>query len=310
MIKFCIYNSMKKGEEMKFNKGSVFLISAAIVWGFGLVSQRMGMEYLGPLGFTAVRCILGGLSMLPLVMYMEKKAPPAEGTGKEAFKGSLVCGLLLAVVIICQQVGIQFTSVGKAGFITALYILITPVCGLFLGKKVAKNTWLAVAIALVGMYFLCLSGGIEAINMGDVIMIGAAFACAAQMHAIDHYVKKAEVVKLSCFQFLVVGLVCLVPAMIIESDTLTISNIIDGILPIAYSGLVSCAGGYTLQNIGQKYTEPATASLLLSTETVFTLFAGWLLLGEVLKSQEYIGCIIMFAAIIIAQIPNKNKEVI
>lgn len=295
------------------NKGNIFLLTAALVWGFGLVSQRMGMEYLGPFGFTAVRCILGGISMIPLVKYVEAKEKikgvvrPDE---KENIKGAFVCGIFLALVIICQQVGIQYTSVGKAGFITALYILITPVSGLFLGKKVAGNTWFAVVIALIGMYFLCLTGGIDGMNFGDVIMIGAAFSCAAQMHAVDHYVAKLEVVKLSCYMFFVVGIVCLIPAFILEGDTLNMGNIIDGILPILYSGLVSCAGGYTLQNIGQKYTEPTTASLLLSSETVFTLFAGWLMLGEVLKTQEYIGCAIMFAAIIIAQLPSKKKEVL
>ncbi|MBQ9960701.1 MAG: DMT family transporter [Firmicutes bacterium] len=293
------------------NKGNIFLLAAALVWGFGLVSQRMGMEYLGPFGFTAVRCVLGGISMIPLVKYIEKKEKskgivrPSE---METLKGAFVCGVFLALVIICQQIGIQYTSVGKAGFITALYILITPVSGLFLGKKVAGNTWFAVVVALIGMYFLCLTEGIDGMNFGDIIMIGAAFSCAAQMHAVDYYVSKLEVVKLSCYMFLVVGAICFAPAIVLEGDNLNLNNIIDGIMPILYSGLVSCAGGYTLQNIGQKYTEPTTASLLLSSETVFTLFAGWLMLGEILKTQEYIGCIIMFAAMIIAQLPSKNKE--
>lgn len=300
-------------KKSTLNKGNIFLLLASIVWGLGLVSQQMGMDYLGPLGFTSVRCILGGLSMLPLVKYIEKKEK-AQGTfetrpsEKENVKGALICGLILTVVIICQQVGLQYTTVGKAGFITALYILLTPVSGLFLKKKVAANTWVAVAIALVGMYFMCLTEGLSAVNLGDVIMVGAAIAVSAQMHIIDYFVNKIEVIKLSCYQFLVVGLVCLLPAIILEHDTLTIGNIIDGIIPILYAGLASCAVGYTLQNVGQKYTDPTTASLLLSTETVFTLLFGWLILGEVLKTQEYIGCVIMFAAIIIAQLPLTQNE--
>lgn len=296
-----------------FNKGNIFLILASLVWGFGLVSQRLGLEYLGPLGFTTIRCILGGLSMIPLVKYIEKKEKldgtfEQRPTTKEGLKGAIICGLFLSAVIICQQVGLQFTTVGKAGFITSVYILLTPISGLFLGKAVQKNTWIAVFIALVGMYLMCFTDGFENLNFGDIFMMVAACACAGHMHAIDHYVAKMEVIKLSCYQFLVVGAVCFIPTLILEHDTFIIKNIIDGILPILYSGLVSCACGYTLQNVGQKYTDPTTASLLLSSETIFTALAGWWILGEVMKTQEYIGCAIMFAAIIIAQLPNKKKE--
>lgn len=296
------------------SKGNIFLILAAIVWGMGLVSQQAGMDYLGPLSFTAVRCILGGLSMIPLVMFLQKSKASEQGTQnqkqseKGIFRASFFCALALMSLILLQQYGLLHTSVGKAGFITALYILITPVSGKFLlHKPVAKNTWIGVAVALVGMYFLCLTGGIDGINLGDVIMLFAAIAASTHMHVVDHFVAKYDPVKLSCYQFTMVGLMCFIPALIFEGDVFTLEYIRLSAIPILYAGLASCAVGYTFQIIGQKYTEPNTASLLLSMETVFALLAGWVILGEVLAGREYLGCTIMFAAIIIAQLPDKKR---
>lgn len=296
------------------SKGNIFLILAAIVWGMGLVSQQAGMDYLGPLSFTAVRCTLGGLSMIPLVMFLQKskanehEAQNQKQSEKGIFKASFFCALALMSLILLQQYGLLHTSVGKAGFITALYILITPVSGKFLlHKPVAKNTWIGVAVALVGMYFLCLTGGIDGINLGDIIMLFAAIAASTHMHVVDHFVAKYDPVKLSCYQFTMVGLMCFIPALIFESDVFTLEYIRLSAIPILYAGLASCAVGYTFQIIGQKYTEPNTASLLLSMETVFALLAGWVILGEVLAGREYLGCAIMFAAIIIAQLPDKKR---
>lgn len=301
------------------SKGNIFLILAAIVWGMGLVSQQAGMDYLGPLSFTAVRCTLGGISMIPLVMFLQKSKSKAEGESdkdsqkqdeKGIFMASFFCALALMSLILLQQYGLLHTSVGKAGFITALYILITPVSGKFLlHKPVANNTWIGVAIALVGMYFLCLTGGIDGINMGDVIMLFAAIAASTHMHVVDHFVAKYDPVKLSCYQFTMVGLMCFVPALIFEADVFTWEYIKLSAIPILYAGLASCAVGYTFQIIGQKYTEPNTASLLLSMETVFALLAGWVILGEVLAGREYLGCAIMFIAIIVAQLPDKKRQI-
>lgn len=306
------------------SKGNIFLILAAIVWGMGLVSQQAGMDYLGPLSFTAVRCTLGGISMIPLVIILSKnKAKAAQEASKaneqvelsetsEAkglVKAAFFCAIPLLSLILLQQYGLLHTSVGKAGFITALYILITPVSGKFLlHKPVARNTWVGVAIALVGMYFLCLTDGIDGINIGDVIMIFAAIASSAHMHTVDHFVAKYDPVKLSCYQFIMVGLMCVIPALIFEGDVFTWEYIKLSAIPILYAGLASCAVGYTFQVIGQKYTEPNTASLLLSMETVFALLTGWIILGEVLAVREYIGCAVMFIAIIIAQLPDRKTR--
>ncbi len=312
------------------SKGNIFLLLAAVVWGLGLVSQQAGMDHLGPLSFTAVRCTIGGISMLPLVWFLgnskgaenqhdpadpKNQCSPADPKKTEkaselaTIKASIICALALTSLILFQQYGLLFTSVGKAGFITALYILLTPVSGcLLLKKPAAKNTWIAVAIALVGMYFLCLTGGIDGINLGDLIMILAAVASTTHIHVVDHFVTKADPVKLSCYQFIAVGLICLIPALIFEGDMLTWENIKLSAIPILYAGLASCAMGYTLQAVGQKYTEPNTASLLLSMETVFALMAGWLILGEVLAPREYLGCAIMLCAIIIAQLPERKSK--
>lgn len=297
------------------NKGNIFLLLAALVWGMGLVSQQAGMEHLGPLGFTAVRCTLGGLSMFPVVWIADrrkKEAPQAHEAAakkKATVKGALVCAAALITLILCQQYGLMFTTVGKAGFITALYIVITPVGSMvFLKKKISINTWAAVAIALAGMYLLCLTGGISSVNTGDLIMLLAAAASSAHMLAVDHFVEKADPVRLSCFQFMITGLACFIPALIFEGDTFNFENIRLSAVPVIYAGMASCAVGYTFQIIGQRYTDPGIAALLLSLETVFALIAGWLILGEVMEPYEYAGCALMFAAIITAQLPQRRSR--
>jgi drug/metabolite transporter (DMT)-like permease len=264
------------------------------------------MEYLRECGladgegkFAVIigRSDIVGKPMAKMLMAFNWTTAIAHSKTDEALKETL---LKNADLVIC--------AVGKAGFITALYILITPVSGKFLlHKPVAKNTWIGVAVALVGMYFLCLTGGIDGINLGDVIMLFAAIAASTHMHVVDHFVAKYDPVKLSCYQFTMVGLMCFIPALIFESDVFTLEYIRLSAIPILYAGLASCAVGYTFQIIGQKYTEPNTASLLLSMETVFALLAGWVILGEVLAGREYLGCAIMFAAIIIAQLPDKKR---
>lgn len=297
---------------MKINKGNIFLLMSAIVWGLGLVSQQAGMEYLGPFSFTAVRCTLGGVSMLPLVWVLDRKKAPevkaAEAPLKDTLKAAFFCSLALITVIISQQYGLLHTTVGKAGFITATYILMTPVSGIFLGKKVQKNIWVAVAVALVAMYILCLRDGFSGLNLGDMLMLVAAVAYTTHIHLIDGFVNRMDAVKLSCYQFIMVGLMSFLPAFILEGSTFTVQNILLSGIPILYAGIFSCAVGYTFQVLGQKFTDPNTASLLLSTETVFTLLAGWLILNEVMAPAEYLGCVIMFVAIIIAQLPQKSEK--
>lgn len=293
----------------KNTKGTIFLLLAALVWGCGLVAQKAGMSHLGPFAFTAIRCTLGGVIMLPLISILNKSKssePKDKATTKRTLLGAACCSIALTSLILFQQFGLPHTTVGKAGFITALYILITPIMGIFLGKRAPRSLWVGVAVGLVGMYMLCLYNGFSGFTFGDLMMLLASVAAAAHIHVIDHFVETVDPVKLSAYQFIITGLICIIPAIIFE--TVTWNAIIDCLIPILYAGIFSCAVGYTCQVVGQKYVDPSLSSLLLSLETVFSLFAGWLIFGEVLATNEYIGCGLMFIAILIAQIHKKDRK--
>lgn len=293
----------------KNTKGTIFLLLAALVWGCGLVAQKAGMSHLGPFAFTAIRCTLGGVIMLPLISILNKSKssePKDKATTKRTLLGAACCSIALTSLILFQQFGLPHTTVGKAGFITALYILITPIMGIFLGKRAPRSLWVGVAVGLVGMYMLCLYNGFSGFTFGDLMMLLASVAAAAHIHVIDHFVETVDPVKLSAYQFIITGLICIIPAIIFE--TVTWNAIIDCLIPILYAGIFSCAVGYTCQVVGQKYVDPSLSSLLLSLETVFSLFAGWLIFDEVLATNEYIGCGLMFIAILIAQIHKKDRK--
>lgn len=292
------------------SRGNLFLFMAALIWGCALVAQKAGMDHLGPFGFTAIRCTMGGLVLLPLIWYLDRKKSSEdrekEASGKETLIGSVCCGIVLTSLILFQQFGLPYTTVGKAGFITALYILLTPVMGIFLGKKAGRNLWIGVVIGLAGMYMLCLFEGVSGLTFGDLMMLCAAVMAAAHIHVIDHFVQKIDPVKLSAYQFIVAGLLCVVPMFIFED--ISVEAILDCAVPILYAGLISCGLGYTFQVVGQKATDPSLASLILSLETVFSLLAGWVFFKEILTVPEYIGCALMFIAIIISQLPDREKR--
>lgn len=311
MIELIIDLLFVGGDYMKRSaKGNILLFMAAIIWGCALVAQKAGMSHLGPFGFTAIRCTIGGIVLLPLIWHLDKKKTDEEkqqeAGRKETIIGSVVCGLVLMTLILFQQFGLPFTTVGKAGFITALYILLTPVMGIFLGKKAGKNLWIGVVIGLAGMYMLCLYEGASGLTFGDFMMLCAAVAAAAHIHVIDHFVKNIDPVKLSSYQFIVCGLACVMPMFIFED--ISMEAIIDCAIPILYAGLISCGLGYTFQVIGQTETDPSLASLILSLETVFSLLAGWIFFKEVLSVPEYIGCGLMFIAILVSQMPDRKKN--
>lgn len=289
-------------------KGVIFLIIAAIIWGAALVAQKAGMENLGPFTFTAIRCLLGGISMLPLIWFLDKRKTPEqkdeEKNPKALLLGGFLCGIALGVIAISQQIGVQYTTVGKSGFITALYIVLVPLAGLFMKRKVATKIWIAIIIAMIGFYLMCMTDGFTNINRGDLIMLIASFACVFHMYIIDYFVSKIDPVKLSCLQVVFTGVICGILALILE--TATWSDIYAAIIPILYTGLCSCGIGYTTQIIGQKYVDPSKASLLLSSETIFTMIAGMIFFGEILSIREYLGCALIFFAIIISQIKRKS----
>lgn len=297
-------------------KGNVFLFTAALIWGCALVAQKAGMSHLGPFGFTAIRCCLGGVALLPLVHYISRRdredndahCDEKKSDKKQTVIGSISCGVMLTALVLFQQFGLPYTTVGKAGFITALYILITPLIGLVFGRKPGKFLWIGVAVGLIGMYMLCLFEGISGLSFGDIMMLGAAIAASGHILVINYFVQKVEPIKLSAYQFIISGVICIIPMFVFED--ISVQAVIDCAVPILYAGLVSCGAGYTCQVIGQKWTDPNLASLILSLETVFCLIAGMIFFHEKLSFNEYIGCMLMFIAIFISQIKPNNEETV
>lgn len=301
-------------------KNAILLILTAFIWGTAFVAQSVGMDYLGPFTFNGVRSLIGGAALLPCIWFLgvlngkdtagkdadgkpDEKASVPSGR-KELVLGGIACGVLLFGASSLQQLGIQYTTAGKAGFITACYIVIVPVLGVFLGKRIGWKVWLAVATALVGLYFLCITEKFT-IGKGDVLIFVCAIVFSLHILVIDYFSPKVDGVKMSCIQFFVCGLASM-PFMF-AMETPEIGAMIAGWMPLLYAGVLSCGVAYTLQIIGQKNVNPAVASLILSLESCFSVLAGWAVLGERLSVRESAGCVLMFAAIILAQLPEKEK---
>ena len=290
-------------------KGNIMLMLTALIWGTGFVSQSLGMEYIGPFTFNGVRNIIAAIFLIPCIYFLryinkeeKKKMSPHEK--KYLLKGGIYCGTVLFFASSFQQMGIQYTSVGKAGFITALYVIIVPVMGIFLNKKVSAKIWVSMAAAVFGLYLLCINEGFS-INKGDLLILICAFLFSVHILVIDSFSPNTDGVKLSCIQFMVCGIISILPSAILEAPL--ISDIIKSMGPILYAAVFSSGIAYTLQVVGQKYTSPVIASLILSLESVFSAIFGWIILSQTLSTKEIIGCIIVFAAIINAQIPEKIK---
>lgn len=297
-------------------KNGLMLTLTAFIWGTAFVAQSVGMDYLGPFTFNGVRSMIGGIALLPCIALLERMGGQKDGREEDArtagspdrramVTGGVLCGLLLFVASSLQQIGIQYTTAGKAGFVTACYIIIVPVLGIFLKKKIGLSVWIAVALAVVGLYFLCITEGFS-VGKGDAIIFLCAVMFAIHILVIDYFSPKADGMKMSCIQFFVCGLLS-VPFMY-ALETPSISGIIAGSAPLLYAGVLSCGVGYTLQIVGQKNVNPAIASLILSLESCFSVLAGWIILGERLTVREMLGCALMFGAIILAQMPGKKEE--
>lgn len=291
-------------------KNALLLLLTSIIWGTSFVAQSVGMDFMGPFAFNGLRCIIGGIALLPCIFIMDRVNPEAKeqvsGTRRDLVIGGISCGIVLFAASSLQQIGIQYTTAGKAGFVTAFYIVLVPVLGIFLKKKTGWKVWTAVAIALVGLYFLCITESFS-IGKGDVYVFFCALLFSVHILVIDHFSPKVDGVKMSCIQFFVAGIISIVPMTAME--TTTISGITASLVPLLYAGVLSCGVGYTLQIIGQKNMNPAIASLILSLESCISVLAGWAILGEQLSAREMFGCVLMFAAIILAQLPEKNLQV-
>ncbi|MCI9614366.1 MAG: DMT family transporter [Dorea sp.] len=301
-------------------KNVILLVLTAFIWGTAFVAQSVGMDYLEPFTFNGVRSLIGGIALLPCIWFlgrMNGKAVSADEDGrmeegklspagrKELLLGGIACGLLLFCATSLQQIGIQYTTAGKAGFITAFYIVIVPVLGIFLGKRIGWKVWLAVAAALAGLYFLCITDKFT-VGKGDVLIFVCAVVFSVHILVIDHFSPRVDGVKMSCIQFLVCGIMSL-PFMF-ALETPKAGAMLEGWMPLLYAGVLSCGVAYTLQIIGQKNVNPAVASLILSLESCFSVLAGWAVLGERLSVRETAGCVLMFTAIILAQMPDGREN--
>lgn len=292
-------------------KSSLILLLTATIWGVAFVAQSVGMEYIGPFTFNAIRCVLGGLVLIPVILVLKKKKETgAENQEKEDKKtlwtGGIACGVILCIASNLQQFGIMEASVGKSGFFTALYIVMIPVIGIFIGKRPGIKLWFCVALAVVGMYLLCMKDGSFTIERADIMLLLCALAFSFHILVVDYFSPKVGGVKMSCIQFFVCGVLSAVGMLFTETPD--ISNIQAAWLPLLYAGLLSCGVGYTLQIVGQKGINPVIASLIMSLESVISTLAGWVILGQVLSPKEILGCVLMFVAIIITQIPIGNKK--
>lgn len=288
---------MKTGQM----RNSLLLLLTAFIWGAAFVAQSVGGEAVGCFTFNGVRSLIGALVLLPVIWLMDAKKKEDQ---KTLITGGICCGVMLFIASNFQQFGISFTTVGKAGFITAMYILIVPILGLFMKKKPGLQVWLGVVLAMMGLYLLCMTSESFSLSKGDFLVLICAGFFSLHILIIDYFSPKVDGVRMSCIQFLVCGILSMVMAFIFETPE--VSVILSGWLPILYAGVLSCGVAYTLQIVGQKNMDPTVASLILSLESVFSVLAGWLILNQTLSLRELSGCVLMFLAIILAQLPQKN----
>ncbi len=310
---------------------SALLLLTAAIWGVAFVAQSVGMEYIGPFTFNAARNFIGALVLLPYIAVQSRYAgrrggavmqPGAEQRpetagqpGQEAgtvwwknrtlLAGGISCGVLLFVAGNLQQIGIQYTTVGKAGFITAMYIVLVPVLGIFMKQMAGLRVWIAVAIAVAGLYLLCMTGQGFSVQKGDLYVLACALAFSFHILTIDYFTVRVDGVWMACIQFFVCALLSGVCMLAFEKPQP--GQLLLAWMPLLYAGALSCGVAYTLQIVGQRGMDPTVASLILSLESVISVIAGWLILGQELTVRERLGCVLMFAAIVLVQLPGKRR---
>lgn len=311
-------------------RNTFFLFLTAMIWGAAFVAQSVSMDYIGPFTFICLRSVIGGLFLIPVIIVLDgiRKKSQNESAdvvnsenilhieteekqrlswkNKQLIEGGIVCGIFLFFANCFQQTGIQYTTVGKAGFITTFYIIIVPLIGLFFKKYCGILTWIGVVVALAGLYFLCITQKLT-IQRGDALILCCSVLYAGQILAIDHYNPFVDGVKMSCIQFLAGGILGAVFMLLFENPSLAM--ILSAAGPILYTGIMSTGVGYTLQIVGQKGLNPTVAALILSLESVFSALSGYAFLHQVLTTRELIGCVLMFIAIVLAQLPDIRRKV-
>lgn len=305
---------MKRSNYMsKKMRANILLVITAMIWGLSFVSQVEGMKTVGPITFQGLRLVLAALVLLPLVMVRSKKDPDKQLPVEERKKknkgtiiGGMCCGCALFAACLLQQYGCQYTTAGKAAFITTLYVVVVPILSLFLRKRVRPIMWLCVVLGVTGLFLLAMPNGFESIKIGDMFCMLCAVGYAVHILCCDHFVAMYDGVKISFIQFLFAGIVGCIAMFIFETpDWEAIKSCAINIL---YVGCISGGVGYTLQMVAQKDAEPTVASLLMSLESVFGVIFGTIILSEVMTLREAIGCVVIFAAVIISNLPEKNAK--
>ena len=280
--------------------GSLMLLVTAIIWGFAFVAQSVGIDKLGCFSFNGIRSIIGAVVLIPVILVIKKINGGERMFTKEAIIGGICCGVVLFVASSFQQFGIKYSTVGKASFITALYVVIVPLLGLFVKKRPSTKTWVGVGTAVIGLYLLCFKPGSFSIGKGDALLLVCSLLFSIHILVIDYFSPKANGVVISCIQFFVSGIMACVAMFIFENPQLP--DIMECWLPILYAGIGSCGIAYTLQIVFQKGVDPTAASLILCTESLFGAIGGWILLGQTLSIREIGGCSLMLVAIVLAQL--------
>ena len=302
-------------------RAALLLLLTAMIWGAAFVAQDVAADALEPFTFNGLRMVLAALTLVPVIAYRhgrQQRAAAADPSGETPsllprdparkrflLLGGLACGVMLALGSGFQQLGINAgVQAGKAGFITALYIVLVPLTGLFFGKRPQPLVWAAVALSAVGLYLLCMQGGFV-LESGDILLLLCALSFTGHILVVDHVGAKVDGVKLSCIQFTVTAVLCLTIAAFTEHPTW--EAVKTAAVPILYAGILSGGVGYTLQIVAQKDIDPTLASLIMCLESVFAVLFGWLLLGDQMTLREYMGCAIMMLGIVLAQLPGKKE---
>ena len=311
---FLRYAKVAPGDEGMKNKlkGSILLTLATVIWGSAFVAQSVGMDHIGPFTFQAVRCAIAVLGLLPVIFISDCRTGGASAflsrwRDKRLWLAGLACSAPLFLAVNLQQLGIVSTDAGKSAFLTAMYIIIVPLLGLFLKRKISKMIPISVVLAVIGLYLLTCAG-VSRITSGDLLLIGCAFMFAVQIICVDHFADKVDPLRLNCLQSLFCSIGSAVVMFLFETPV--VQDIAACWLPLCYAGFLSMGIAYSFQIIGQKNVEPNAASLIMSLESVFAVLFGWLLLHETMNPNEAMGCILMFTAVILSQLelPAKKSE--
>ena len=291
--------------------GNFALFLTALIWGLSFVAQRAGMEYIGPFTFNAVRSFLGGLSLIPVIFWVKLSKPDKRSKKLKRYqhinlaRAGIGCGLALFLAMIIQQYCMKYVGAGKAGFITALYIIFVPIITVLYGEKLKKSTIISVFLAVIGLYLLCFKPQ-TGFDIYDLLLLVSAFFYGLQIIVVNFYSTKVNPIKASCAQFFVVGILSSILVLLFEHPVL--ESIIACKIPILFAGILTCGVAYTLQIYGQKYTTPVLASLIMCLESVFAVLGGVLILGEVLTLKESIGCLFMISAVILSNCFSDKKQ--